>query len=331
MVLPADDAGVARAAKALREGAVVVFPTETVYGVGADALDPAAVRRIFAAKGRPPDNPIIVHAEDAHAARRLAREWPPAAARLADRFWPGPLTIVLPRAREVPDVTTGGLDSVGIRVPDHPVAGRLLRAAGIPIAAPSANRSGRPSPTRVEDAKADLGDSVSVYLDAGPTRVGVESTVMSLLGTEPVLLRPGGVALEDLEAVLGPVRLGRGAEDAERPISPGTKYRHYAPSADLHVVHGDAAALLRRVRELSRDGTRVAVVASREHAPSWAHVRVPGARSDAAAWSHALFALLRDLDAEGFDAIVVEAIPEAGLGRAVMDRLRRAAAGGPSP
>lgn len=306
-----------QAAAALAEGRLVVFPTETVYGLGAHALDPDAVARIFAAKGRPADNPLIVHVADADAAQELVAHWPDAARNLAERFWPGPLTMVLPKSGRVPDITTGGLDSVAVRVPGHPVAQALLAAAGLPVAAPSANRSGRPSPTRVGDARADLSGRVAVYLDGGPTEVGVESTVVDLRG-KPAILRPGGVARADLEAAVGPLAA---ASAPER--SPGTRYRHYAPRAAVHLAAPDTLA--DRLRLLRDQGLRVAALASTENAPPGPDIVVVGDRRDAAAWARRLFALLRDLDAKGFDAVVVEELPEGGLGEAVMDRLRRAA------
>ncbi len=320
--LAAPDAeGIRAAAAALRRGDLVVFPTETVYGLGADALRPDAVARVFAAKGRPADNPLIVHALDAAAARRLCRAWPAEADALARAFWPGPLTLVLPRDPKVPDITTGGLDSVALRVPAHPVALALLAESGLPVAAPSANRSGRPSPTRAADALADLGDAVSVYLDGGPTRVGVESTVVSLVGA-PTVLRPGGVGLERLRAVVPGLRVAEPSREGP-VLSPGTRYRHYAPRARVVISPPGGAA-----QEAERLTGRVAIVAAAESGLSGPHVRVPGARRDAEAWARQLFALLRDLDAQGYDAIVVEAIPEEGLGLAVMNRLRKAAEGG---
>lgn len=312
------------AAAALRAGRLVVFPTETVYGLGAHALDPDAVRRIFAAKGRPADNPLIVHVADADAARRLAAAWPEAADRLAKAFWPGPLTLVLPKAPDVPSITTGGLDSVAVRVPGHPVAQDLLRAADVPVAAPSANRSGRPSPTRVEDARADLGDAVAVYVDGGPTDIGLESTVVDVRSA-PAILRIGGVPRQAIEDVVGPL-----AAPGDGPTpSPGTRYRHYAPRTPLHVVTPEALA--GRLEALRRDGP-VAVVANQENAPPEAddvHVVVPGRRSDGEAWARRLFALLRDLDTGAFRAILVEAPDPQGIGEAVLDRLRRAAEPGP--
>jgi L-threonylcarbamoyladenylate synthase len=222
------------AAEALRAGRLVVFPTETVYGLGANALDAQAIARLYAAKGRPADNPLIVHVPDEAAARALAARWPPAAARLAAAFWPGPLTLVVPRGPGIPDATTAGLDSVALRVPAHAMAQRLMRAAGVPVAAPSANRSGRPSPTRVQDARADLGDLVAVYLDGGPTRIGLESTVVDVGQERPVLLRLGGISRAELEAVVGRVDV-----DTASARSPGTRHRHYAPRARVVLAEPD--------------------------------------------------------------------------------------------
>lgn len=313
------DGDLRRAADALRRGLLVVFPTETVYGLGANALDEHAVRSLFSAKGRPADNPLIVHVPSVDAARRLTSRWPDAATLLAQAFWPGPLTMVLPKAPHVPDVTTGGLDSVALRVPAHPLARSLLEEAGVPLAAPSANASGRPSPTRVEDARADLGDRVEVYLDGGPTFVGLESSVVDLRG-EPAILRPGGVPRDAIEAVVGPL-----AAPTDPARSPGTRYRHYAPRTPLWLAAPDELA--DRLAALRRGG-RVAVVASEEHAPAveaGVDVVVPGGRDDAAAWAHRIFALLRDLDAGGYAAILVEEPAAGGIGEAVLDRLRRAA------
>jgi L-threonylcarbamoyladenylate synthase len=272
---------VARAADALRRGRLVVFPTETVYGVGAHALDSAAVAKVFAAKGRPPDNPLIVHVADAVSARALVRTWPEPAQRLADAFWPGPLTLVLPRAASVPDVTTGGLDSVAVRVPDHALAQALLRAAKVPVAAPSANRSGRPSPTRIEDARADLGDAVDVYLDGGPCRIGVESTVIALLDGPPRLLRPGGLARGTIERILGPLAE---PEAGKRVPSPGARHPHYAPRARVRLV--DPASVAEARRQWRSTGARVAVVASREAQTPGPDVFVLGGRDEPEAWAH---------------------------------------------
>jgi len=324
-VSPPDEAAIIAAAKILRAGGLVVFPTETVYGVGANAMDPNAVRRIFTAKGRPADNPVIVHVHDVAAAQHLVRSWPPMAQRLADAFWPGPLTLVLPRAETVPAIVSGGLPSVALRVPRHPAAQALLREANMPIAAPSANTSGRPSPTRVQDALADLGDKVQMYLDGGAAEVGLESTVVSLMGPAPLILRPGGVTREAIEAVVGPVQVvAPGAPRSEETaVSPGMRYRHYAPKAHLMVVEPDR--LHREWEKLRGHGKRVHAVASRESRLVGTDVTVLGSRNDPAPWAHGLFSLLRDLDAKGVQVIIVEAIPEPGLGAAVMNRLRKAA------
>lgn len=317
-VLKPDRKGIAAAARALRDGRLVVFPTETVYGVGANALDEVALKRIFAAKGRPADNPLILHVSDTAAARKLTSAWPEHAERLARAFWPGPLTLVLPRGPDVPLLATAGLESVALRVPSHGVARMLLATAGIPVAAPSANRSGRPSPTRVMDAVADLGDAVDIYLDGGQTDLGVESTVVALLDAEPTILRQGGLSREAIEAVVGPVRTG--AHDDAR--SPGTRHKHYAPRAHVHVVNGPADVLVAKLRAT---GAPVAHVAGSERGLTGPDARSPGPSDDGAAWARALFSLLRDLDHQGYQDVVVEAIPETGIGAAVMDRLRRAA------
>jgi L-threonylcarbamoyladenylate synthase len=315
-IVPADAPAIAEAAALLRRGGLVVFPTETVYGVGANGLDPAAVRSIFAAKGRPADNPVILHVSGVPMAQALARQWPEAAARLAHAFWPGPLTLVLPRAARVPPEAAGGLGTVALRHPRHPVAQALLLEAGLPIAAPSANRSGRPSPTRVADAARDLGDAAALYLDAGPTEVGVESTVVSLEGP-PTLLRPGGVPREAIEAVVGPLRA---APASGRPLAPGMRYRHYAPRARVLLAPPDRLASL-------PDDAGTAWLVSTESGLRGPRVTVVAGRHEPEAWAHRLFALMRDLDAAGYATLVVEEIPEAGIGAAVMDRLRRAAEG----
>jgi L-threonylcarbamoyladenylate synthase len=302
-----------RAVEALRRGRPVVFPTETVYGLGANALDPEAVARVFAVKGRPADNPIIVHVADVPAARALAAAWPDAAERLAAAFWPGPLTLVLPKASHVPAITTAGLDSVALRVPAHPLALALLRAAGMPLAAPSANTSGRPSPTRVEHARADLADGAAVYLDGGPTDLGLESTVVDVRADPPRLLRPGSLSRSRIEAIVGPLAA---PDTADIGRSPGLRHRHYAPGARVEIVARER--LSARYAELAT-AARVAVVAAAPLAGVDAHVL----GADAAEWARRIFGLLRDL--EDHDVILVEEPPAGGVGDAVLDRLRRAA------
>lgn len=330
-----DAAAIADAARILAAGGLVAFPTETVYGLGADALNAAAVERIFEAKGRPADNPIIVHIAEETALRGVVSNVPSNARALIARCWPGPLTLVLPALPAVPTVTRGGLPTVAVRIPSHPVALALIRAAGCPLAAPSANRSGRPSPTTAQHVLADLGAVIDLVLDAGPTPLGVESTVLDLTGAAPTLLRPGGVALETLEAILGPVAVPAGASRSTPARSPGTRYRHYAPRTRVVLVdvppERAAGILAETIRRSWDDGLRAGAMVTAESAadiPAGAVVRVMGSRADAATIAANLFAQLRELDDAGLDVIVVEGIAEQGVGRAVMDRLRRAAGTG---
>lgn len=322
-VLAGDEpAAIARAGQVLRAGGLVAFPTETVYGLGADALSRAAVVRIFVAKERPADNPLIVHVADEAAARALVREFPPLAERAAAALWPGPLTIVLPRSAAVPDTTTAGQDTVAIRVPAHPVAQALLRACGRPLAAPSANRSGRLSPTRAEHVLADLDGRVELILDGGPTLHGLESSVLDLSRERPMLLRRGAVTLEQLRALLGDVEVAGEDDAAAQARSPGLRHRHYAPRARVLLVPegaGEAA-----VERALAAGQRVGLLGRREVATAAVLLRLP---ADLAGFGRELFAGLRTLDAAGVDCIVIEAVPEDGIGAAIMDRLRRAAAG----
>lgn len=331
VVLPVDptepDAGaIARAAAVLRGGGLVAFPTETVYGLGANALDPAAVGRIFAAKGRPANNPLIVHVAEAAEAGQVAAAWPEAAARLAERFWPGPLTLVLPRRAGVPDAVTAGGPTVAMRVPAHPVARALLRAAALPVAAPSANRSGHLSPTRAEHVLGGLAGRIDLVLDGGPTAGGLESTVLDTTRTPPRLLRPGLVTPGEIEAVVGRIERPEGpAPPGERPLpSPGMLSRHYAPRAPLECVEEDAGG---RVQDLLRAGRRVGWLTFAAAPPADARglcavVMPPGP----AAYAARLYAVLHALDAAGVERIVVELPPDAEAWLAVRDRLRRASA-----
>ena len=313
-----DPEAVRRAAGTLRRGGLVAFPTETVYGLGASALDPAAVARIFAAKGRPSYNPLIVHLADADAARALAAEWSAAAERLAERFWPGPLTLVVPRRAEIPDAVTAGLPSVALRVPAHPVAHALLREAGIPVAAPSANRSTGVSPTTAAHVERSLGERVDLVLDGGPTPVGIESTVVSLVGGVPTLLRPGTVSIEELRDAVGEVALpSAGPEGAAARPSPGMLDRHYAPRAEVRLFDGTGAA------PRGPEGGRTAVLLVRAAAPPAGEiVRMP---ADAREYAARLYATLHRLDDAGFDRILVELPPDTPEWAGVRDRLRRAA------
>jgi L-threonylcarbamoyladenylate synthase len=319
-----------RAVAILRAGGLVAFPTETVYGLGGRALDPAALARIFAAKGRPAAHPLIAHVLGVSEARALAADWSRLADRLAEAFWPGPLTLVVPRAPCVPLELTGGGNSVGIRAPAHRIARALLQALGEPIAAPSANRYQTLSPTTAAHVAASLGDRVDLILDGGPCSAGIESTVIDLGGEAPVILRPGALDFPTLAAVAPtlvdttPRALDR---DAERP-SPGMDRRHYAPRTPLVIAPSRSAALLDAARRVA-DGQRVALLLleSEADAPHSAYARVLG--PDPGAYGRQLFAALHDLDAGGFDVIVAEPVPDTPPWRAIADRLRRAGVDGP--
>jgi L-threonylcarbamoyladenylate synthase len=315
-LLAPDREGLAVAAETLRAGRLVAFPTETVYGLGAAALDPAAVARIFAAKGRPADNPLIVHLAAEDALERVVAHVTPLAHQLAAAFWPGPLTLVLDAASSVPRITTGGLRTVAVRVPDHPVATALLAAADLPVAAPSANRSGRPSPTTAAHVLADLGAEVEVVLDGGPCPVGVESTVVDARGDRPVVLREGTITREHL----GLEAVGRDPTAEATAASPGTRYRHYAPSCAIELVAAGAGP--DRAAALAGTGARVGLVGTSD-APAGV-VAIATVR-DVTELAQRLYAALRAAEDAAVDVLVVESVPEVGLGRAVMDRLRRAA------
>lgn len=320
-----DPAALAPAAQTLRRGGLVAFPTETVYGLGAHALDPDAVARIYAAKGRPGYNPLIVHLANADAARALTSAWPAEADALAAAFWPGPLTLVLPKDDRVPDAVTAGLPSVALRVPAHPVAHALLRAAGIPVAAPSANRSTEVSPTTAQHVARSLGGRVDVIVDGGPCPVGIESTVLSLAGPVPTLLRPGTISVDDLRPVIGEVALPSTAPEATaaRP-SPGMMDRHYAPRAELRLfVEGKTEAEMMR-QLLGSTAVLVLQANARDAAvlPGATIIQMP---ADPAAYAARLYSLLHELDDRGFRRIWVQQPPDAPAWAGVRDRLRRAA------
>jgi len=320
------------AAKILREGGTVAFPTETVYGLGANALDPVAVAKIFAAKGRPSWDPLIVHVGDREMLERVAVVTAQAE-KLIGAFWPGPLTLLLERTKEVPDAVTAGRPLVGVRMPSHPLALALIRAAGVPIAAPSANRFGHTSPTTAVHVLEDLDGRIDAVLDGGPTTVGVESTVLDP-GQEPMLIyRPGAVTLEMIEAVAGATRVFRPAVAADEnpsgtPLSmpsPGVGIRHYAPRAKLILVDG-AAELSAKAEELSRAGERVGVMLPQGWTATAAAEAFPwGEWEDGQALAQRLFAGLRDLDARGVTAILCPRPEAGGVGLAIRDRLEKAA------
>jgi L-threonylcarbamoyladenylate synthase len=316
---------IARAADVLRRGGLVAFPTETVYGLGANALDAAAVARIFETKGRPSNNPLIVHVADVEQARQVASAWPEAAGRLAERFWPGPLTLVLPKQHAVPDIVTAGGPTVAVRVPAHPVALALLRVVGLPLAAPSANRSSELSPTRAEHVLRSLAGRIDLVLDAGPTTGGIESTVLDLTTQPPRLLRPGLVGPADLEAVIGLIERTSPVQspDSTALPSPGLLSRHYAPRTALECVEGDGGE---RVEQLLARGLRVGWVtcsAVTGTAPlGLVYVQMP---ADPAGYAARLYDVLHQLDDAGLDRLVVSLPLDTEEWAAVRDRLRRAA------
>jgi L-threonylcarbamoyladenylate synthase len=316
-----DPAVIARAAALLRSGRLVAFPTETVYGLGAHALDPAAVAAIYAAKGRPAYNPLIVHVAGKEQVALVAAAWNENAERLAQAFWPGPLTLVVPKTEAVPDAVTAGLPAVAVRVPSHPVARALLEAAAIPVAAPSANRSTRLSPTTGAHVLRSLGDAVDLILDAGPTPVGIESTVVDVTSSVPTLLRPGSISLDDLARVVGRVeRRASVPGEAARP-APGMLEKHYSPRAKVVLVPAPDVGV--RVEHERANGLRVgALVVHASVEPTSEIVRMPDA---AAAYATALYSALHTLDERGCDVIVVERLPETNAWLAVRDRLTRAA------
>ncbi len=330
---------VQKAGTILLAGGLVAFPTETVYGLGANALDERAVARIFEAKGRPADNPLIVHLDSAAGLSRYFKHIPEQARLLAAHFWPGPLTLVLKDEYGFSSIVTGGLGTVAVRVPAHPVALALIGAAGVPVAAPSANVSGRPSPTTAAHVLEDLGGRVDLVLDGGSAGLGVESTVLDLTGEQPVILRPGGVTPRQLEALLGPVKLDpavHGAAGDEQPLSPGMKYTHYAPRARVLLFDGaDGAGLagkiLAEAQRLTARGQRVGILACRDNESGYQGrgyaVIAAGWREEPDALAAALYESLRRFDRMPVDVILAEGVPAKGLGLAVMNRLLRAAGG----
>jgi L-threonylcarbamoyladenylate synthase len=313
-----DARAIAEAARTLAAGGLVAFPTETVYGLGADATNATAVARLYAAKGRPSFNPLIVHVTDMHAAQRLAR-FDAAATRLAAAFWPGPLTLVLPKTDGCPvaELATAGLDTIAVRVPDHPLARALIAAAGRPLVAPSANRSGHVSPTSAAHVAADLGGSIDLIIDGGPTRVGVESTIVACLADQPVLLRPGGAARAAIEQILSRPVGDATPAPSDTPLAPGMLASHYAPATRLR-LDADAVAPNEALLAFGPD-----LPPGAAHAVAVLNLSSAGDLVEAAA---NLFAHLRVLDQAGARAIAAMPVPREGLGEAINDRLARAAA-----
>lgn len=330
------DEDLKEAAQILREGGLVAFPTETVYGLGANALDETAAKKIYAAKGRPSDNPLIAHISCMRELGPLVSEIPEAALLLAKAYWPGPMTLVLPKSTRVPYGTTGGLDTVAVRMPSDPVANRLIRLAGVPVAAPSANLSGRPSPTTAEHVRQDMDGRIEMILDGGPVGIGVESTIVDLSGETPTLLRPGAVTMEMLRTVLGAVEIDPAIvgppREGLRPKAPGMKYRHYAPRAELTLFEGEPAAMTAAINRAAAEqlavGKRVGVICTDETKDGYCDgvlLRSVGARAHEETIAHNLFAVLREFDDLDVDLIYSEGFPRDHLGQAIMNRLVKAA------
>ena len=330
-----DENAVKTAAELIRAGEVVGMPTETVYGLAANALNGEAVKKIFLAKGRPQDNPLIVHIADFARIYDLCPAVPPQAKQLAEAFWPGPLTMIFPKKDIVPYGTTGGLDTVAVRMPVDPVANCLIHLAGVPIAAPSANTSGRPSPTKAEHVIEDMDGKIEMIIDGGAVGIGVESTIVDVSGEIPTLLRPGAITIEMLRETLGqvdidPVILGPVSGDI-KPKAPGMKYRHYAPKADMTLVEGDMDKVVAYINEQTKkaeaEGTKVGIICTEESQDMYqgGNLEVIGSREHEETVAHNLFAVLRDFHARKVDCIFSESFSKDQLGQAIMNRLCKAA------
>jgi L-threonylcarbamoyladenylate synthase len=320
-----------QAAEVIRKGKLVAFPTETVYGLGANALDPVAVTGIFEAKERPLDDPLIVHIAEEEDLSELSGEIPEEAKKLVERFWPGPLTVVLKKTEKVPELVTTGLDTVAVRMPSNPIARELIKEAGVPVAAPSANLFGRPSPTQAKHVIDDLDGRIDLVIDGGPAEIGIESTVVEFIEGKAIVLRPGGIDVESLHSVMGNVHIYSGEKELKR--SPGKYPQHYSPRARVVVVEGGISQA-EKVRSIAREmlikGSKVGVMAKKEHIDEYEglDIRVLGPEENGKACALNLFHILREFDSEKVDVILAEAVSEKGLGLAVMNRLRKAAGPG---
>ena len=321
----------------MQKGGLVAFPTETVYGLGGDAMHPEASAKIYAAKGRPSDNPLIVHIADMDALEDIAQSVPEAAVKLADHFWPGPLTMIFPKKEAVPKSTTGGLETVAVRMPSHPVARALIRESGVYIAAPSANTSGRPSPTKAEHVKEDLDGRIDMILDGGAVGIGLESTIVDLSTGVPTILRPGYITGEMLEDVLGEVQVDPAILSQKMnpnivAKAPGMKYRHYAPKGQMTIIEGDTGKVVdeinRLVKEKTDEGCSVAVIATEETKDAYAcaNVRSVGSRATEGSIAAGLNDILREMDHIGAEYIYAESFEKDTLGKAIMNRMLKAAA-----
>lgn len=329
-----DRKAIARGGEILKNGGLVAFPTETVYGLGGNALDPKASMKIYAAKGRPSDNPLIVHIADIRDLDKIVTEVPEKARILAEKYWPGPLTMILPKADIVPKETTGGLDSVAVRFPSDPIAQELILAAGGYVAAPSANTSGRPSPTTAGHVAEDLGEAIDMIIDGGQVNIGLESTIVDFTEDIPVVLRPGYISLEMLRETLGDVRMDKGLikpDSKVHPKAPGMKYRHYAPKGQMTIVEGDIDNVVAKINELSKekiaDGRNVAVIATDEtkYRYKYGTVKSIGSRKTEGSIAAGLYDILRDMDHIGAQDIYAESFSDDRLGGAIMNRMIKAA------
>ena len=329
------DAELAEAAEILRNGGLVAIPTETVYGLGANALDESASKKIYEAKGRPSDNPLIAHISCMDELSALVSEIPEAGRKLAEKYWPGPLTMVFPKKEIVPHGTTGGLETVAIRMPSDPVANRLIKLAGVPVAAPSANTSGRPSPTKAEHVVEDMNGKIEMIIDSGEVGIGVESTIVDVSGKVPMLLRPGAITMEMLRETLGeveidPAILGPLSADV-KPKAPGMKYRHYAPQAEMTLVEGEMEHVVEFINQEAKlaleAGLKVGIICTEESRESYHYgmLKVIGSRENEESVAHNLFAVLREFDDQKVDCIFSESFSKDRLGQAIMNRLCKAA------
>lgn len=331
---PRDEEGLREAGAILQKGGLVAFPTETVYGLGGDALNPESSRKIYAAKGRPSDNPLIIHISRFEDIQKIVKELPEAAVRAADAFWPGPLTMILPKAESVPLETTGGLDTVAVRFPSHPVAKKLIAYSGGYIAAPSANLSGKPSPTSAEYVREDMDGRIEMIVDGGDVGIGLESTILDLTERMPRILRPGYITREMLQSVLGDVAVDVGfiePDSGQTPKAPGMKYRHYAPDGRLVIVEGKMQSVVAYINACverdQRSGEKTGVIGTSEVLDQYRAdvVKCIGSRKDEEEIARNLFSVLREFDDEKVTSIYSESFPVRGLGQAIMNRLLKAA------
>ncbi len=323
-----------KAGRILRDGGLVAFPTETVYGLGADALNEQAAGKIYAAKGRPSDNPLIVHVADMESLTRITGTIPEKAGMIAREFWPGPLTMIFRKTRAVPFGTTGGLDTVAVRMPDHAIAREIIRAGGGFIAAPSANTSGRPSPTTAQHVEEDLAGKIDMVVDGGAVEIGVESTILDMTVEPPMILRPGAVTREMLESLVGKVSVDKTLiepDSRKAPKAPGMKYRHYAPKADLTILEGDLSRVVEEINRLAAEktakGYKVGIIGTSETSGSYSigNFKCIGTRQDETSVAGNLYGILRDFDSDGTDYIYSESFSTCGIGSAIMNRLQKAA------